>query len=82
MRDAANEIKAARKRESWERYERGFARMMAKLKPEHDPEVEAAAARRLAEEEEAIARKYDMLPDWSADQYSKDFYKELARRRR
>ena len=43
MRDAANEIKAARKR----------------------PEVEAAAARRLAEEEEAIARKYDMLPDWS-----------------
>ena len=45
---------------SRERYEREFENM--RRKREQDPAIEAAAARRLAAEEEAIARRYGMCP--------------------
>ena len=81
MRDAAGEIKDARRRASEEQYERGFARYRVGLKPEHDPEVEAAAARRLAEEEAAIARRYDMPPGWAVEEDDKAFAKALQKAR-
>jgi len=63
MRDAAGEIRDARQeaRSEASKRQRGWIDDNNKWhKPaEHDPEVEAAATRRLAEEEAAIARKYD-----------------------
>jgi hypothetical protein len=67
---AANAIRAARKRASWETYERDFDNLRHKREP--NSEIEAEAARKLAEEEERIARKFDMAPGWSVDEFEKD----------
>ena len=58
---AENEIEDARARFRHERFERGGGYYRLPL----DPEVEAAEAKKLAAEEEAIARKYDMCPGWT-----------------
>ena len=55
--NAAGEIMDARKRASSARYERRFERSKARSETELDPEVEAKAARRLAEEELIQAMK-------------------------
>ena len=76
------EISAARRRASHERYERRFNRYRAGTEPEYDPDEEAAAARKLAEEEERIAREHDMCPGWSYDEFKKDMARRWAERRR
>jgi hypothetical protein len=53
---AANAIAEARRRAGWERYDRQFGGR------EPNPEVEAEATRKLADEEERIAREHDMCP--------------------
>lgn len=82
MRDAANEIREARRRAGEERYDRGFERYRAGIEPKYDPEVEAEAARKLADEEERIARRYDMCPGWSSDEFDMDMKRRWAERRR
>jgi hypothetical protein len=72
---AAHGIRNARKKASWERYKRSFPGK------EPDPEVEAEAARKLAEEEEGIARKFDMCPGGSYDEHQKG-YRQAWRERR
>ena len=49
---------------------------------ELDPDVEAAAARRLADEEESIARKHDMCPGWRYDEHQKKWERMWRERRR
>jgi hypothetical protein len=81
MRDAANEIREARERASKERYDRGFERLMSHIEPKYDPEAEAEAARRLSDEEEAIARRYDMPPGWSYDEFEQDMKRQWRERK-
>jgi hypothetical protein len=64
---AANAIRNAREKASWEPYERNVRRK------EPNPVVEAEAARKLAEEEESIARKHDMCPGWTYDEFQRDY---------
>src|SRR5271166_2234448 len=73
MAAAAGEIRDARRRAREERYEREFARYRARIEPRVDPEAEAEAAQRLAAEEQAIVRRHDMPPGWSADEFNRRF---------
>jgi hypothetical protein len=82
MAAAVNEISAACRRASHERCERRFNRCRAGVEPEYDPNVEAAAARELADEEERIARERDMCSGWSYDEFKKDMARRWAERRR
>ena len=47
-----------------------------------NPEIEAEAARKLAEEEESIARKHEMCPGWSYDEFERDYRQAWRERRR
>jgi hypothetical protein len=73
---AVNAIAEARKRAGWERYERNSPGRTP------DPEVEAEAIRRLADEEESIARKYYMPPNWSCDEFERGYHQDWRERRR
>jgi hypothetical protein len=79
MTAAANAISEARKKAGWESYERDFAYRIHKRAP--DPAAEAEAAKRLADEEEAIARRYGMCPGWSADEFERDYQQAWRERR-
>jgi hypothetical protein len=68
---AAGEIQAARRRAREERRERDFDAM--RCKRTLDPEIEAEAARRLAAEEERIARERGMWPGWNYDEHREEF---------
>jgi hypothetical protein len=80
MTAATNAIQEARKNASWEAYERNFDDMRHKRTP--NPEIEAEAARKLAEEEESIARQHDMCPGWSCDELERDYQQAWRERRR
>jgi hypothetical protein len=77
---AANETQETRRRFKDERYEREAAVRRRKRDP--DPAAEIEADRRLAAEEERIARKHDMIPGWSADEFERDYYQAWRERRR
>jgi hypothetical protein len=64
MTKAANAIREARKAASRARSQRNAPNRTAA------PEVEAT--QRLVEEEELIARKFDMCPGWSYDEFERD----------
>jgi hypothetical protein len=76
MTAAAHAVRDARKKASWERYERNFPGKQP------DPVIEAEAARKLAQEEEGIARKFDMCPGWSYDEHQKGYRQAWRERRR
>jgi hypothetical protein len=80
MAAAACAIRAVRRRAREERRERDFDAM--RHKRALDPEIEAEAARKLAEEEERIARRHDMCPGWSLDGFEQDKARRWAERRR
>jgi hypothetical protein len=73
---AANAIREARKKGRLEAWERNVRRK------EPDPEVEAEATKKLAEDEESIARKYDMCPGFSFDEFEADLARMRRERRR
>jgi hypothetical protein len=73
MRSAANAVRKARDRAGQARYER---------RRRSDPEIEAEAIRQLAAEEEAIARKHDMCPGWTYDEFVADMAQLRAARDR
>ncbi len=77
MTKAAGEVRDARRRARRERNERYGDGSRAL-----DPEAEAAAARRLADEEERIAREHDMCPGWTYDEHRKEWERLWAERRR
>jgi hypothetical protein len=74
--EAANLIREAREQAGVKRYDR---RLRSRTS---DPAIEAEAARRLAGEEEAIARRFDLCPDWNADEYEKDIERLRQERRK
>jgi hypothetical protein len=77
MAVAAGEIRDARRRARSERNERSRFGLR-----ELDPDVEAAAARKLSDEEKRIARERGMQPDWSVDEFTQDMARRWAERRR
>ena len=86
MRDAALEIRDARQEAKSAASKRKYGWFDDDGK-RHAPQPSTQRSRRRRtsgwrKKEGAIARKYDMLRGWSADEYEKDFYKEVARRRR
>ncbi len=80
---AANDVRDARKRAKSVAYKRrnGYATDDGKWRApsEFDPEIEAEAARQLAKEEEAIARKFDMAPGWKYDESERAWRERKAR---
>ncbi len=72
IQSAEREIEAARKRVRHEAYERKNALMnndgTGREPSRADLEIEAEAARQLAAEEEAIARRHDMPPGWTLEE--------------
>ncbi len=75
MAVGAGEISAARRRARHERAEQRFKRYRSGA-PEIDPEAEAEADRKLAAEEERIAREFGMCLGWKYDEFTED----MARR--
>ena len=75
MAAAAGEIWEARRRARHERHEQRFKRYRSGA-PEIDPEAEAEADRKLAAEEERIARKFGVCLGWKYDEFTED----MARR--
>jgi hypothetical protein len=76
---AANAIREARQRLKSERGERQCENLLRKR--EFDPEIEAEATRRLADEEERIARQQDMCPGRSYDAWEADYQRAWRERR-
>jgi hypothetical protein len=75
MAAAAGEIREARRRARHERAEQRFKRYRSGA-PEIDPEAEAEADRKLAAEEERIAREFGRCLGWKYDEFTED----MARR--
>jgi hypothetical protein len=80
MTAAANEIAEARRRFKSERWDREFENLRRRREP--DPAVEAEATRRLADEEESVAHKFDMCPGFSYDEFEADLARIRRERRR
>lgn len=80
MTAAAHAVRDARRRVGQERFERDFDDMRHQRML--NPEIEAGATKKLTEEEESIARKYDMCPGWSYDEFEMDYYPAWRERRR
>jgi hypothetical protein len=78
--EAANAIREARQRFKTERGERQGENLLRKGK--FDPEIKAEATRRLADEEERIARQHDMCPGWSYDAWKADYQRAWRERNR